>query len=377
MTLATVLPHTEVAAYEAELAGHLDVAHVIAVSSGTTALQCALDAVGVRPGDEVLVPALSVVMSVAPIHHLGAIPVFVDCTPDGCDFDYDDLAAKATGRTKAMLPVYLWGRAGDETMARAFADDRGLALVADACQALGTTTGSPAPADVSGDAGDITASPAAAASTTEDFHQAGVRADVSCFSTHRLKLLSTDEGGFLVTNDPYLAERARAYRSHWQTAAGGQPPMARLAHNFRMAAPLAAIGRRELVRFDELLHQRIELTGLLLDLLRDVPQVTALPAPPGQRWNHHAPLLHVKVERPRAFAEHLATTAGVPNSTGTFRLVPLDQRPMFSSDTPPCANAATFLDGILAVVLTQDDDVHRIRDYAETITQEVTQWASA
>jgi dTDP-4-amino-4,6-dideoxygalactose transaminase len=367
MTPATVLPDTEVSAYEAELAEHLGVDHVVAVSSGTTALHCALYAVGVKPGDEVLMPALSVVMAAAPVHHLGATPVFVDCTPDGSDFDYHDLAAKVTDRTKVMLPVYLWGRAGDEDHARDFADDHGLALVTDACQALGTTREHPTSADPSMQP----ASPAPRRLTS----QVGIRADIGCFSTHRLKLLSTDEGGFLTTNDPHLADQARAYRSHWQTAGNGKAPMFRLAHNFRLAAPLAAIGRRELARVDELLQQRIELTTLLLDLLHDVSQITPLPQPPGQRWNHYAPLMRLNVGRPRAFAEHLART-GVPNSTGSFGLVPLDQRPMFTTDTPSCVTAANFLDGILAVVLTQDDDVHRIRDYAETITQEVTEWVS-
>ncbi|WP_410658393.1 DegT/DnrJ/EryC1/StrS family aminotransferase [Amycolatopsis sp. lyj-112] len=352
MTLSSVLPDTEVAAYEAELADRLAVDHVVAVSSGTAALQCALDAVGVGPGDEVLMPALTVVMSAAPVHHLGATPVFVDCAADGAGLDYDDLAAKITSRTRAIMPVHLWGRADGETVIRAVAAEHGLAVIADACQALGTTV-----------------------DTGEGAVQAGVQADIGCFSTHRLKLLSTDEGGFLTTNDPDLAVRARAYRSHWQTAAGGHRPMSRLAHNFRLAEPLAQIGRRELRRLDDLVAQRQELTSMMLDLLRDVPRVSAVPQLPGQRWNHYAPLLHLNIEHPRAFAEHLAAT-GVPNSTGTFRLIPMDQRPMFTRDRPDCVNAAAFLDGILALVLTRDDDMHRIRDYAETITQEVTRWGN-
>ncbi len=67
----------------------------------------------------------------------------------------------------------------------------------------------------------------------------------------------------------------------------------------------------------------------------------------------------------------------MPNSTGTFNLVPLDQRPLFTSDTPPCSTAAAFLDGILAVVLTRQDDEQQIRRYAETIAWEVTRWVSA
>lgn len=66
---------------------------------------------------------------------------------------------------------------------------------------------------------------------------------------------------------------------------------------------------------------------------------------------------------------------GVPNNTGTFNLVPLDQRPMFTSDTPTCTTAARVLDGILALVPTRQDDEQRIRRYAETITRKVTRWA--
>lgn len=346
----TATTDSEVDRYERDLAAHLGVAHAVATSSGTTALQTALDAVNVQPGDEVLLPALTVVMSVAPVLHVGARPVFVDCTADGTDFDYDDLARKTTERTTAVLPVHLWGRAGDTARLRRFADDRGLAVVADSCQALGTTV---------------------------DGAQVGTEATVGCFSTHRMKLLSTDEGGFLTTNDDDVAARARAYRSHWLTPPAGQRPLARIAHNFRLAEPLAAIGRRDLPHLAALVAQRIDQTTLLLDLLADSPQVRPAAAPGGQRWNHYAPLLHLQVDRPRAFCEHL-TELGVPNSTGSFRLVPLDQRDMFAGDTPPtCAAAADLLDGILAVVLTRHDDEQRIRGYAETITREVTEWASA
>jgi perosamine synthetase len=221
--------------------------------------------------------------------------------------------------------------------------------VADACQALGTTINGA---------------------------QAGTEATISCYSTHHLKLLSTGEGGFLTTDDDDLAARARAYRGHWLTPPPGQQPLTRLAHNFRLAEALAAIGRRELARVEALIQQRIEQTALLLQLLADVPQLRAAEEPAGQRWNAYAPLLHLQLVRPRQFSRHLAEL-GVPNSTGTFNLVPLDQRPLFTSDTPPCTTAATVLDGILAVVLTRQDDEQRIRHYAQTITREVTRWASA
>jgi dTDP-4-amino-4,6-dideoxygalactose transaminase len=349
MTASTVLIEAEVDAYERELADRLGVAHVVATSSGTTALQTALASAGVGPGDDVLMPTLTVVMSAAPVRHVGAQPVFVDCNPEGTDFDYDDLAAKITDRTTAVLPVHLWGRAGDVHRLRQFAGDHFLTVIADSCQALGSTV---------------------------EGVQVGTEATIGCFSTHRLKLLSTFEGGFLTTDDDECAAQARAYRSHWLTPPGDERPLSRLAHNFRLADPLAAIGRRELPQLDALVQRRRAQTRLLLDLLAGVPQLR--PAAEGVGvWNHYAPLLHLDLPRPRAFSEHLAAT-GVPNSTGTFRLVPLDQRPMFADDTrPPCANAAAFLNGILAVVLTREDSDARIRHYAETITREVTRWASA
>ncbi|MGH3811432.1 MAG: DegT/DnrJ/EryC1/StrS family aminotransferase [Pseudonocardiaceae bacterium] len=344
-----LLPDTEVTAYERELAAHLGVAHVVAVSSGTAALHTGLDAVNVGPGDEVLVPALAVVMSAAPIVHLGARPVFVDCNLAGTDFDYDDLNRKTSEHTTAVLPVYLWGRAGDPARLRHFAHDRDLSIVADACQALGTTVNGA---------------------------QAGTQATIGCYSTHHLKLLSTGEGGFLTTDDNDLAARARAYRGHWLTPPPGHQPLTRLAHNFRLAEVLAAIGRRELARVEALIQQRIEQTTLLLERLTDVPPLRPAAQPAGQRWNAYAPLLHLHLPRPRQFSRHLAKL-GVPNSTGTFNLVPLDQRPMFTGDTPPCTTAAVVLDGILAVILTRHDDDQRIRRYAETIAREAIRWASA
>lgn len=350
MIAGPVLGASEVDAYEHALADYLGVAHVVATSSGTTALQTALDAGGVRPGDDVLVPALAVVMSVAPVCHLGARPIFVDCNADGTDFDYADLAAKLTEHTTAVLPVHLWGRAGDLNQLGRFAAENALVVIADACQALGTTVNGA---------------------------QVGTEATIGCFSTHQHKLLATGEGGFLTTNDGDCAARARAYRSHWLTPPGQQRPLSRLAHNFRLAEPLAAIGSRELPQLPARVQQRTEQTRFLLDLLADLPHVRPATAPAGQRWNHYAPLLHLDLDRPRAFCEDLAEK-GVPNSTGTFGLIPLDQRPMFTGDThPACTTAAEFLDGILAVVLTRHDDEQRIRDHAETVTREVTRWASA
>ena len=339
----------QVAAYEHDLARYLQVPHVVTTSSGTSAIHTALAAVGVGPGDEVLVPALAVVMSAAPVLHLRARPVVVDAPVDGRGFDLADLARKTTARTRAILPVYLWGRADPAAgQLAAHAHDAGVPLVVDACPTLGTT--------VAG-------------------RQAGLDAAVACFSTHELKLLSTGEGGFLATADDTLAARARAYRSHWLPPPPGETPLSRAAHNFRLAAPLAALGRAELAHLPVLVRRRRALTSLLYELLAHCPHLTPEPADAG--WNGYAPLLRLQLPRPRAFCEHLADR-GVANSTGSFGLVPLDRRTLFRDpDQAPAPNAAVYLDTVLAVALTHGDDETTIRRYATIIREETSRWADA
>ena len=339
----------EVKAYEQELAEQLGVRHVVATSSGTTAIHTALYAAGVRQGDEVLVAALSVVMTAAPVLHLGARPVAVDCTPDGTGLDLDDLAARTGPRTRAIVPVLLWGRADPHApQVLDHARRHGLAVVVDACQAIGTAV---------------------------DGRQAGLGGTAACFSTHTSKILTTGEGGFLATDDDTVADHARAYRSHWAPAPAGEAPLSRPAHNFRLAAPLATLGRDQLRSIHALVDHRRCQAALLLDLLADTPVLSSVAARDG--WNGYAPVLRLHLDRPRAFCEHLAAR-GVPNSTGTFGLVALDQRRTFSDPArPPCHIAAELLDTSLAVILSADDDEHRIHHIAVTITEEAARWAHA
>lgn len=333
---------------EHELAAVLGVPYVVAVASGTAALHAALSACGIGPGDEVLVPALTVVMSVAPIAALGARPVFIDSDPATLDLDYVDAADKVTSRTRAIMPVHLWGRMGDPADLARFAAEHGLTVVEDAAQAIGTA---------------------------RDWKQAGTVGIVGCFSMKDGKILWSGEGGFLITSHRETAEHAAAFRSHWQQAPPGGAPQSRLATNTRLAAPLAAIALANLHRFPALAELRRAQTDHLLGALEKAPGLHALAPATGEEWNGFAPLLHLDSPNPRAFAEHLARR-GVPNSTGSFRLVPCDTRPMFTSpDRTPCRGAAEILDHTLAVILTERDTETALDDYADTLIREATAWA--
>ncbi|QIZ37941.1 DegT/DnrJ/EryC1/StrS aminotransferase family protein [Saccharopolyspora sp. ASAGF58] len=334
---------------EHELAETLGVPHVVAVSSGTAALHAGLSACGIGPGDEVLVPALTVVMTVAPLAALAAVPVFVDSDPSTLDLDYDDAASKVTSRTRAIMPVHLWGRMGDPAALAAFASEHGLAIVEDAAQAVGTA---------------------------RDGQPAGTVGAVGCFSMKDGKILWSGEGGFLVTTRREIAEHAAAFRSHWQAAPPNEAPQSRLATNTRLAAPLAAIALANLRRCSALVELRRAQTHHLLHALEQAPGLNVLAPATCEEWNGFAPLLHIDLPNPQAFAEHLARQ-GVPNSTGSFRLVPCDTRPMFTSpDRTPCRGAAQILDHTLAVILTERDTDTALDHYAATIAREANAWAT-
>jgi len=333
---------------EQELAQAFGVPRAVAVASGTAALHAALSACGIGPGDAVLVSALTVVMTVAPVVAVGATPVFVDSDPATLDLDYHDAARKITPQTQAIVPVHLWGRMGDSAALSAFASGHGLTIIEDAAQAAGSSRCG---------------------------RKAGTIGAVGCFSMKDGKILWSGEGGFLLTAHRELAEHAAAFRSHWQQPPPGQAPQSRLGTNSRLAGPLAAIALANLRRFPELAHQRREQTRSLLDALEPVPGLCALAPAPGEQWNHFAPLLHIGLPHPREFAEHLARQ-GVPNSTGSFGLVPCDTRPMFTQQgVAPCRGAAEILGRTLAVILTGRDTGQTLARYAAIIAREASTWA--
>lgn len=333
---------------ESELAETFGVPYVVAVASGTAALHAALSACGIGPGDEVLVPALTVVMTVAPLATLGATPVFVDSDPATLDLDWDDAARKVTARTRAIVPVHLWGRMGDPAALAAFASEHGLAIIEDAAQAAGTV---------------------------RNGQRAGTVGTVGCFSMKDGKILWSGEGGFLVTSSRELAQYAAAFRSHWQDAPAGEAPLSRLATNCRLAGPLAALALANVRRLPDLVDLRRAQTRHLLNAVAQTPGLTVLSPAVGENWNGFAPLLRIELPRPRAFAEHLARL-GVPNSVGSFHLVPCDTRPMFtSSDRPPCRGTAEVLDRTLAVLLTERTTETTLDHYSAVIAREAAAWA--
>ncbi|MEU7478411.1 DegT/DnrJ/EryC1/StrS family aminotransferase [Lentzea sp. NPDC042327] len=169
--------------FERRFAEHFGVRHAIAVSSGTSALHTAVTAAGIGPGDEVLVPTSCFFTAATAVLQLGAVPVLVDCLPGSLAIDLDAAAAQVTARTRAVLPVHMYGYPGDAPALTAFAQRHGLVVVEDACQSHGARWGDTL---------------------------MGTFGSLGCFSfAAPRKHINTGEGGMVVTDDDELALRVR------------------------------------------------------------------------------------------------------------------------------------------------------------------------
>ncbi|MEU1824117.1 aminotransferase class I/II-fold pyridoxal phosphate-dependent enzyme [Streptomyces abikoensis] len=337
----------EAAALEAELATVHGVRHAITVSSGTAALHTALIACDIGPGDEVLLPAATVIMTVSAVTAAGAHPVFIDAAQDGRGMDLADVAAKTTERTRAIIPVHLAGRTDGLIDLVAYAQSAGLHVVEDACQAQGSSTRGRA---------------------------AGTVGSIGCFSLKDGKIISCGEGGYLLTNDDALAARAAAYRTHWLTPAPGAPAASRRGMNYRLAEPLAALARHNLKGLAQALSRRREQARQLYDLVGDTPGLTVHAPGPEEAPNGYSALWQVDLDRPRDFSTRL-TEAGVTNSVGTYRLRAAHQHPACQDLSPAdCPRAAQAVDRMLAVTLQQQTTDADLRRFAEIIQREAKTW---
>ncbi|HEX2674545.1 MAG TPA: DegT/DnrJ/EryC1/StrS family aminotransferase [Polyangiaceae bacterium] len=207
----------EVLAFEREVADYLGVKHAIGVSSGTDALTIALAACGIGSGDEVITTPYTFFATTGAILRVGATPVFVDIERDSFNLDAERVSDALTSRTRAILPVHLFGQAADMRALRAIARQNQLALIEDAAQALGATLHG---------------------------ERVGTLGDLACFSFFPTKNLGGfGDGGLVTTNDDGLAELARSLRGHGFSA---KHLSQRLGGNYRLDALQAAVLRVKL-----------------------------------------------------------------------------------------------------------------------------------
>lgn len=231
--------------FETEFAARLGVPHALAVSNGTVALHLALAAFGIGPGDEVIVPNLTFAATINAVIYTGATPVIVDVSADTWNMDPDAFAAAITPRTKAVIPVHLYGQPADMAPICAIARRRGIFVVEDAAEAVGS--------NLEGTA-------------------CGAIGDCGTFSFYSNKLITTGEGGMVVFKDDAIAARARMLRDH------GMNPAKRYWHdevgfNYRLTNLQAAIGCAQLEQIDGFLARKKSIAARYVSQLAGTPEI--------------------------------------------------------------------------------------------------------
>jgi dTDP-4-amino-4,6-dideoxygalactose transaminase len=217
----------KVAAFEAALSEYLDIPEAVVVSSGTAALYLSLIAHNIGQGDEVIVPAYSFPAVANVVELVGARPVFVDIRADNCCIDTALIVDKMNRKTAAIMPVHEFGHPADMEQINYLAEHRGLIVIEDAACALGTK-----------------------------YHSkpAGTLGDTGCFSFHPRKILTTGEGGAIVTRSSSMAARLRKLRNHGIKMVGTRAGFVFPGYNFRMTDFQAALGLEQLKQLDDTVY---------------------------------------------------------------------------------------------------------------------------
>jgi perosamine synthetase len=236
----------------------------VAVSNGTTALQVAIGCLDLQPGDEVILPTFTIISCALPIVERGAVPVLVDSDPRTWGMDVDQVQAKITPRTRAILPVHIYGHPVDMDPLLALAEKHNLVIIEDAAEVHGAEYLSRRGAQ-------------------PEWKRCGGMGQISTFSFYANKLITTGEGGMVLTSDPALAEKARSLRNLCFR------PERRFFHtelgyNYRMTNMQAALGLAQLERFDEILAKKRWMGKAYTERLQDIP---GLQLPVEEEWARH------------------------------------------------------------------------------------------
>lgn len=249
-----------------------------ATSSASTGLHLVLDALGVQPGDEVIMPAFSFPATANVAVQLGAVPVFVDIDMETFNIDASLVSSVMRAQSAAVMPVHAFGLPADMSEINAVASQRDLPVVEDAACALG--------ASIQG-------------------RSAGAWGTAAVFSFHPRKIITTGEGGMVTTNDPALAERLRVLRSHGGIRGDLFMEFVSPGYNYRLSDVHAAIGVAQMARLDEIAAQRVDLAARLSSLLADVAGVRVPVCPVGysHSYQSYVVILDDSIDRDRIIVE--------------------------------------------------------------------------
>ncbi len=289
---------------EKEFAEFVGVKNAICTTNGTSALHLALEALDIPPGAEIITPAFTFIASANAISFGGNIPIFADLNPRTFNINPDEIEKLITSKTKAILPVHIFGLPSDMKAILDIADDHDLLVIEDACQAHGATI---------------------------DGKHVGSMGEVGCFSFYATKNMISGEGGMIVTDNNELAAKIRSLKNHGRGPSGGYQHEY-VAYNFRLADPLAAIGLVQLRKLPNMLRLRENNANRLRETINDLNEVRNQEIPKGFKHSHYicAPIVETTRFTPKEIIEELKKRN-------------IGSRQIYSI---PCHQQQTYLEGI-------------------------------
>ncbi|NJE26418.1 DegT/DnrJ/EryC1/StrS family aminotransferase [Thermococcus sp. MV5] len=312
----------EVEAFEREFADYLGAKYGIAVTNGTAALDVALKAIKIGPGDEVITTPFTFIASANSILFQGAKPVFADIDPKTYNLDPNEVLEKITDKTKAIVVVHLYGQPADMKAFKEIAEDYKLYLIEDCAQAHG--------AEFEG-------------------QKVGTFGDIAAFSFYPTKNMTTGEGGMIITNDEELARRAELIRNHGQTK---KYLHEELGYNLRMTNIAAAIGRAQLKKLDEWNEQRIENAKLLSDGISKIDGLTPPYTDPRVKHVFHQYVIRVEEGFPLSREELMAKLREKGIGSAVHYPIPVHHQPFYQKLGYPkdiCPNAIEAAKRVLSL----------------------------
>jgi perosamine synthetase len=353
--------------FEGAIARAVEAEHAVAVSSGTAALHAAMFAIGIGPGDEVIVPPITFAATANAVVYQGGTPVFADVHPDTLLIDPLAAAAKMTPRTRAIIAVDYAGQPCDYAALRAaIADrrssdrqlpDRPIALVADACHAIGAR---------------------------DDRGRAvGTIADLTAFSFHPVKHVTTGEGGAVTTNEASLAERVRTFRNHGITVdhrqrsaqATWRYEIVELGYNYRLTDIQSALGLSQLAKLQARVERRQAIAREYDRAFAAIPEICPLAVRAGISHAYHLYVVRVDTarltcDRATVFAALRREGIGVNVHYIPVHLHPFYRR-QFGIGPGLCPVAEAAYESILTLPLFAGMATRDMQDVIEAVTKVV------
>ena len=308
----------KVAEFEEKFAKWVGAKYAVATNSGTAALHVALLSCGIGPGDEVITTPFTFIATGNAIVYTGATPVFADIDLETYNIDPETIEDLITDKTKAILPVQLYGQSADMDKIREIAKKHDLLVIEDAAQAHGAMYND---------------------------EKVGNMGDMACFSFYPTKNMTTSEGGMITTNNKELAEKARVFRAHGSNIKYKHDE---IGYNFRSSDIAAAIGLAQLDKIDEFNEKRINNANYLNEGLKDVEGVITPASPENRKHVYHQYTIRVTKGNRDDWVDIL-TEKGI--GSGIHYPIPLYNQPIYKElgFTGSAPNAELAADTVISL----------------------------